>query len=79
MEEVDLEKIEEVTNKISYIDTSGVRRFKSVHRAYRRGHCSISGTIYPRRPFNNRKDRPIENEKRKIYEHIKQYGYFPRY
>ncbi len=32
----------------------GASRFKSVRRAIRRGLMSSDGTIYPRRPFNNR-------------------------
>lgn len=47
-----------------------VQRFKSVRRAIRRGHVSMSGVIYPKRPFNNRKRGPgsITYERRKVYE-----------
>lgn len=47
-----------------------VQRFRSVRRAIRRGHVSMSGVIYPRRPFNNRKRGPgsITYERRKVYE-----------
>lgn len=33
------------------IDYSGVKRFKSIRRAIRRGHVSVHGSIYPNRPF----------------------------
>lgn len=55
----------------------GVRRFKSVKRAMRRGHVSPIGEIYPRRPFNNRKPtlgRKINQRKRLIYDRLKQLG-----
>ena len=32
-----------------------VSRFKSVRRAIRRGHVSLEGFIYPKRPFSNKK------------------------
>lgn len=32
----------------------GVEQFKSVRRAIRRGNCTITGIIVPKRPFNNR-------------------------
>lgn len=58
-------------------DYSGVRRFKSIRRAIKRGHCSIFGDVYPKRPFNNRKRNKkgdITNRRRKIYKHMKEYG-----
>lgn len=50
-----------------------VQRFRSVRRAIRRGHVSIYGDIYPRRPFNNRKRGPgtITYERRKVYEQFR--------
>lgn len=45
----------------------GVKRYKSVRRAIARGHVSDTGIIYPRRPFNNRKNKPFEDIKRSIY------------
>jgi len=36
-------------------DFSGVRHFKSIRRAIRRGNASLYGYIYPKRPFNNKK------------------------
>jgi hypothetical protein len=59
--------------KVSYL-WRAVSRFRSVNRALKRGHISQFGTIYPKRPFNNRKDRPVENYKRKIYEQYKKSG-----
>lgn len=53
------------------VDYSGVRKFKSIRRAIKRGHVSIFGDVYPRRPFNNRKRNKkgdITYERRKIYE-----------
>jgi hypothetical protein len=58
-------------------DYSGVSKFKSIRRAIKRGHCSIFGDIYPKRPFNNRKRNKkgdITNRRRKIYKHMKEYG-----
>ena len=34
-------------------DYSGVRKFKSIRRAIRRGHVSLYGEVYPKRPFKN--------------------------
>lgn len=49
----------------------GVSKYKSIRRAIRRGHVSIFGDLYPKRPYNNRgtKDSLI---KRQIYEQIRQ-------
>ena len=51
-------------------DYSGVRKFKSIRRAIRKGHVSIYGDVYPKRPFNNRKRGPgsITYIKRRLYE-----------
>lgn len=38
---------------LQLIDYSGVKRFKSIRRAIRRGHVSVHGSIYPHRPFKN--------------------------
>lgn len=57
----------------------GVRKFKSVRRAIRRGHVSLDGIIYPKRPFNNRANtsrrkghhsRVVNEEKKVIYGQI---------
>lgn len=46
-----------------------VSRFKSV----RRGHISLDGVIYPKRPFNNAKHKKgsLNDEKKRIYEQLK--------
>lgn len=59
---------------ISLASFGGVSKFKSIRRAITRGHVSAFGTVYPRRPFNNRKNRPLEDEKRKVYEQFKKYN-----
>lgn len=60
----------------------GVRKFKSVFRAIKRGHMIKNGMINPKRPFNNRANSSnrknthsrVENElKKEIYEQYKQY------
>lgn len=50
-----------------------VSRFKSVRRAIRRGHISLDGVIYPKRPFNNAKHKKgsLIDEKKRIYEQLK--------
>lgn len=42
-------------------DYSGVRKFKSIRRAIRKGYVSLFGEIYPKRPFKN-----IESKKGSI-------------
>ena len=49
-------------------DYSGVKKFKSIRRAIRRGHVSIYGQIYPHRPFKNTKNNKY---KRIIYGQLK--------
>lgn len=50
-----------------------VSRFKSVRRAIRRGHISLDGVIYPKKPFNNAKHKKgsLNDEKKRIYEQLK--------
>ena len=50
-----------------------VKRLKSVRRAIRRGHVSLDGVIYPKRPFNNSKHKKgsLNDEKKRIYEQLK--------
>ena len=63
--------IEDFKHGILYLrDYSGVKRFKSIRRAIRRGQVSIYGDIYPKRPFNNKKRGPgsITYTKRRLYE-----------
>lgn len=56
------------------LNYEGVSRFKSVRRAIKRGKVDLfTGTVYPKRPFNNRKPTPGRrfNESRKtIYGEI---------
>ena len=49
-----------------------VSRFKSVRRAIRRGHVSLDGFIYPKRPFNNAKHgkNSLNDTKKMIYEQL---------
>lgn len=66
---------EDLNNSILHlVDYSGVRKFKSIRRAIKRGHVSIFGDIYPKRPYNNRKRNKqgdITYERRKIYEQFR--------
>ena len=57
-----------------------VSRFKSVRRAIKRGHISLDGVIYPKRPFNNAKHKKgsLNDEKKRIYEQLKQLKYRQR-
>lgn len=57
-----------------------VSKFKSVRRAIRRGHVSLDGIIFPKRPFNNRANtsrrkghhsRVMNEVKKSIYEQLK--------
>lgn len=61
---------------ILHLRTLGaVSKFKSVRRAIKRGHVSLDGFVFPKRPFNNRSrkkgTRPLEIEKERIYEQLK--------
>ncbi len=50
-----------------------VSRFKSVKRAFRRGHITTFGYILPNRPFNQKKHtkgRKANIEKKQIWERI---------
>ena len=50
-----------------------VGRSKSVRRAIRRGHVSLDGIIFPKRPFNNAKQgkNSLNERKKMIYEQLK--------
>lgn len=51
-----------------------IKKYKSIRRAFRRGHISKYGEIYPIRPFNNRKPtngRATNELKKKIYGELK--------
>lgn len=61
-------------NDVLHLRTyDAVKRFKSVRRAIRRGHVSLDGVIYPKRPFNNAKHKKgsLNDEKKRIYEQLK--------
>ena len=54
-------------------DYSGVKKFKSIRRAVRRGHVSLLGDVYPKRPFKNckAKRKSVTFMKRRLYEQSK--------
>lgn len=51
-------------------DYSGVKRFKSIRRAIRRGHVSLFGDVYPKIPFKNIKSKKgsVTYMKKRLYE-----------
>ena len=54
----------------------GVRKYKSVKRAIKRGHVTRYGILIPSRPFNNRKPtrgRKLNEEKKRVYKQMKDY------
>lgn len=72
------EYIEENSSKLKYNDY--LNKFKHYKRACRRGHMLEDGTLFPNKPFNNRKNtckrgkdsRAFNSHKKKIYEEIKE-------
>lgn len=52
---------------------SGIRKFKSIRRAIKRGHASIFGEVYPKRPFKNVKTKrgSVTWKRRRLYEQYK--------
>lgn len=78
------EEFEEyLKNSLNLCNFSGISKFKSVAKAYRKGYVSKWGDIYPKRPFNNRKNTSkrkgkhsrVFNEKKKaIYAQFKGYN-----
>lgn len=68
------EKIEDDFSKgiLHLRDYSGVKKFKSLRRAIRRGHVSIFGEVYPHRPFKNisSKKGNVTYNKKRIYEQL---------
>ena len=57
-----------------FVNFEAVKKFKSVRRAFRRGHISPYGVIYPKRPFSNKKPtrgRAMNELKKKIYGELK--------
>lgn len=78
----------ELHNKLNLRTFEGVRRYKSVVRAFKRGHLTNYGVLIPRKPFNNRANtskRPgvhsrVENEyKKRLYgEYLFRTNYYNR-
>lgn len=67
--------VEEFEKGILHLNTfEAVNKFKSIRRAIKRGHISLDGIIYPKRPFNNAKHhiKSLNNTKKLIYGQIKQ-------
>ena len=69
-----------LTETLNLRDYRAVGKFKSIRRAIRRGLVSPSGTICPKRPFNNRanisrrkghRSRVMNEVKKSIYEQLK--------
>lgn len=69
-----------LTETLNLSDYRAVGKFKSIRRAIRRGLVSPSGTICPKRPFNNRANtsrrkghhsRVMNEVKKSIYEQLK--------
>lgn len=52
---------------------SGVKKYRSIRRAIRRGHVSIFGDVYPNRPFKNIESKKgnITYKKKRYYEQLK--------
>lgn len=47
---------DELHNKLNLRTFEGVRKFKSVNRAFKRGRLTNYGVVVPNRPFHNRKN-----------------------
>lgn len=69
-----------LTETLNLRDYRAVGKFKSIRRAIRRGLVSPSGTICPKRPFNNRANtsrrkghhsRVMNEVKKSIYEQLR--------
>lgn len=70
-----MEENKEEIKELTLLRFEAVSKFKSVKRAWRRGHISVYGIIYPKRPFNNRTSkkgtRPFNGLREKIYEQLR--------
>ena len=64
-----MEEVRE-TDDLHLSTYEGIRKFKGVRRAIRRGHVSPYGVIYPKRPFSNTNTRG-NRIKRQIYGQLK--------
>ncbi len=61
---MDLEEFKEhINTSLNLRDIHSVMKFKSVLRAFKRGHINTYGVEYPRRPFNNRGNSSIRKGK----------------
>ena len=61
-------------DEVRLMSFEGVKKFKSIKRAIKRGNASIYGEVFPKRPFNNRKPtrgRSMNEDKKRIYGEIK--------
>lgn len=67
-------------NILHLINYEAVGKFKSIRRAIRRGHVSLEGIIFPKRPFKNKANTckrkkhhsgTINERKKMIYEQLK--------
>lgn len=64
-----------LANSLNLRSFEAVNKFKSVQRAFRRGHLTTFGYIVPNRPFHNRKNtckrgkhsRAFNEHKKKLY------------
>lgn len=66
---------------ILHLSTYGaISKFKSIRRAIKRGHVSLDGIIFPKRPFSNKANtckrkghhsKAINERKKSIYEQLK--------
>lgn len=64
--------METKVDKLNLLTFDAVGKVKSIRRAIRRHNVAPFGVMYPKRPFNNRKNKPLEAVKRNIYHGIKQ-------
>ena len=56
---------------------NGVSKCKSIWRAIRKQRASVDGSMYPKRPFNNRKPtkgRDMNEDKKRLYEQFKHFN-----
>lgn len=71
-QEAAMEVEETKVDKLNLLTFEAVGKVKSIRRAIRRHNVAPFGIMYPKRPFNNRKNKPLEAVKRNIYHGIKQ-------
>lgn len=57
--------------EVGLVSFGGVKQFKSIKRAIRRGNAASNGEVYPKKPYNCRKATPgrkLNQLKKQIYE-----------